>query len=161
MYQQCTEQQYRAVLVIIAAVRATWRFVRELCQMSRLVVTVVRVKCVLPRDVWRPVECRPNGTEVTPLLPGTCGNRRQEGSSIVCQAAASKYPALEMLILWLVLRFVYWIYGDFIQWADRPTGLTDRLGWQEKLLTCICHEMFWNVVGDILCGKTNWLTSSK
>jgi len=79
--------------VVIAAM---WRFVRALCQMSRLVVTVVRAKCVLPRDVWRPVECRTIGTDVTPLLPGTFGKESQEVSSIVCLAAASKFPSLEI-----------------------------------------------------------------
>jgi len=86
-----------AVLVTITAVRAMWAFVRELRQMSRLVVTVVSAKCVLPGDVWRPVACRANGTEVTPLLAGTCGKEREEGSAIVRLAAASKCPAPEML----------------------------------------------------------------
>ena len=92
--------------------------------MSRLVVTVVSVQCVPPGDIWRPVECGTNGgTEVTPLLPGTCGKEREEVLSIVSLAAVSKYPSLEMLMSWFGLSFVFRIYSDFIRWADKSTGL--------------------------------------
>jgi hypothetical protein len=54
-----------------------------------------------PGNVWRPVECGTNGTEVTALLPGTCAKEREEGLSILSLslslAPVSKYPALEML----------------------------------------------------------------
>ena len=80
--------------MITTAIRGVWPFVRELRQMSRLVVTVVTVQCVPPGNVWRPVECGTNGTEVAPLVPGTCRKEREEGSSIVSLATVSKYPAL-------------------------------------------------------------------
>jgi hypothetical protein len=92
-------------------------------QMSRLVVTVVWAQRVPSGIVWRPVECGTNGTEVAALVPGTCRKEREDGSSIVSLATVSKYPALEMLMSWFRLHFVLWVYRDFIQWADRPTGL--------------------------------------
>ena len=53
---------------------------------------------------------------------------KREGRGIIsclCLAPVTKYPALEMLLSWFRLHFMYQIYGYFIQWAHKSTGQTE------------------------------------